>query len=65
MTPTQAYYHGRQAAGSGSRSPFKAGTDLAIEWTKGRNEARRANRMDLRPSFRKSGKSAQPTFRKV
>lgn len=59
MTPVQAYYFGRQAAGTGARCPHKPGTDLAIQWTKGRNEARRANRMDLRPSFRKSRKTSQ------
>lgn len=52
VTATQAYYIGRHDAGSGKRCPF-GDAELAAQWTLGREGAMRANRMDLRPSFRK------------
>lgn len=51
-----AYYSGRDAAGTGQRCPFVAGTTLATEWTKGRDQKRRSDRMDLRPAFRKGAR---------
>ena len=63
VSATQAYYVGRADAGSGKRCPF-TDAELAMQWTLGRDAARRANRKDLRPAFRKGRKTNAPAFRK-
>lgn len=63
VSATQAYYIGRDDAGSGKRCPF-TDSELAMQWTLGRESARRASRMDLRPAFRKGRKTCAPAFRK-
>ena len=55
MTPHEANRQGYDSL-KGSRCPWKSGTDLALEWTRGRDQRNRVARADVRPAFRKSGK---------
>jgi hypothetical protein len=52
MTANEAHRLGMTAP-KGARCPLEG--ELAVEWTKGRDQARRIARLDLRPSWRRKG----------